>query len=103
MLFTPVTDSQEVHYRDAEGTLLAVSVVDISREALSSVYHYFDPQAGKRSLGVYSVLAEVEWCQQTQRPYYYLGYWIEGCKTMEYKAQYRPHELLSPEGHWELP
>jgi hypothetical protein len=36
----------------------------------------------------------------------YLGYWIPGSPSMDYKAQYRPHELLlgypadTEEPHW---
>jgi len=48
---------------------------------------------------VFSVLREIEWARERGIPHYYLGYWIEGCETMDYKAQYNPHELLV-DGQW---
>ena len=91
--------SVEIEYRDQRDKLLAVSICDVSRRSISSVYHFFDPDEGKRSLGVYSVIKEIELCREKKIPYYYLGYWIEGCSTMDYKRQYQPHELLI-EGEW---
>ncbi|MCB9895759.1 MAG: arginyltransferase [Planctomycetes bacterium] len=98
-LYSSCVASVEIEYRDAADKLLAVSICDVSRRSISSVYHFFDPDEGKRSLGVYSVLKEIELCIQKKIPYYYLGYWIEGCSTMDYKRQYQPHELLI-EGEW---
>ena len=47
-------------YRTAEGSLVAVSYLDSLPGGLSSVYFIFDPDEGKRSLGVYSVFAEAD-------------------------------------------
>jgi arginine-tRNA-protein transferase len=33
-------------------------------------------------------------------PYYYLGYWVRGCRTMDYKAAFRPCQLLCSDGIW---
>ncbi|MEO0350206.1 MAG: hypothetical protein AAF282_09180 [Cyanobacteria bacterium P01_A01_bin.15] len=30
----------------------------------------------------------------------YLGYYVTGCKEMNYKARFRPCELLDPDGRW---
>ena len=45
--------------------------------------------------------AVVEIAEAARRgvPHYYLGYWVEGARTMEYKADYRPHEVLR-DGVW---
>jgi leucyl-tRNA---protein transferase len=67
---------------------------------LSSVYFAFDPNFSKRSLGVFSVLAELDLCREMEKSWYYLGFWVEGSKKMAYKARYRPHEL-APDGRWE--
>ncbi|MDX9723670.1 MAG: arginyltransferase [Myxococcota bacterium] len=74
--------------------LIAVSIVDCCSQSYSSVYHFFAPEHAHRSLGVFSVLREIELAREKRIPYYYLGYWVEGCSTMEYKKNYRPHELL---------
>jgi arginine-tRNA-protein transferase len=101
-LYTSCVATVEICYRDRLGKLLGVSLCDVSRRSISSVYHFFDPDEGKRSMGVFSALKEIELCRDKKVPYYYLGYWIEGCTAMEYKNQYRPFELLI-DGEWVAP
>lgn len=98
-LYSSCVETAEVEYRLPDGTLIAVSILDVAQDALSSVYHFFDPSHARRSLGVYSVFAECQIAREQGIPWYYLGYWIPGCRTMEYKAQYDPHEVLV-DGHW---
>lgn len=93
-LYSSCVDTVEATYHDAEDRLVAVSLLDVSSRSLSSVYHFFDPEHAKRSLGVHSVLAEIELCKDWGIPYYYLGYWVPGCGSMAYKADYYPHEIL---------
>jgi arginine-tRNA-protein transferase len=95
---SPLT-SLEVEYR-AEGRLLGVGIADLEPLALSAVYCYFDPDEPRRSLGVLNVLALVEEARRRGTPHLYLGYWVRGAKTMEYKADYRPCEVLRPDGSW---
>ena len=80
--------------------LLGVSIADQSSEALSSVYMYFDPDFARRSLGVYSVLREIDYCRETGRPYYYLGFYVKNCSKMDYKARFRPYEMLNADYEW---
>ena len=97
-LYESIVDTIEVEYR-LRDRLIAVSILDRSSRALSSVYHYFDPDEGQRSPGVYSILREIDYAREQSIPHYYLGYWIKGCSTMDYKANYRPHEILM-DGQW---
>jgi arginine-tRNA-protein transferase len=92
-LYAPVVDTMEMTYSLGD-RLVAVSLLDVCSRSVSAVYHFYDPEFADRSLGVFSVLAEIEWCKQIGVPHYYLGYWIEGAETMHYKANYGPHELL---------
>lgn len=90
-----------------DGKLVGVSVVDRAKNALSSNYFYFDisDEIMKRSIGVFSVLAEIDACKgllfdgQLKSELYYLGYYIEDCNKMNYKHNYNPHELLI-DGEW---
>jgi arginine-tRNA-protein transferase len=95
---TPPT-TLELSYR-LEGRLVAVGLVDVEPRALSAVYCYFDPGLGARSLGVFNVLRLVEECRLRGAPFLYLGYQVAGSPKMEYKAAFRPHELLGPDGVW---
>ncbi|MBK8100722.1 MAG: arginyltransferase [Planctomycetes bacterium] len=97
-LYQPIVDTVEATYWLGE-RLAAVTILDVCSRSVSSVYHFFDPELARRSLGVYSVLAEIEWTKQQGIPHYYLGYWVEGARTMHYKADYRPHELWV-DGRW---
>lgn len=82
------------------GRLAGVGIVDATPAALSSVYFYFDPEQARRSLGVFSAMCEIEECRRRQLDFWYVGYYIRKCQRMNYKAQYRPCELLGSDGHW---
>jgi leucyl-tRNA---protein transferase len=92
----------EFNYRDAAGRLVAVGICDLCAKSLSSVYFYYDPEPKRRSLGTFGALAELQWARQRAISYYYFGYWISGSRPMNYKAMFRPHELLEPDGNWRL-
>lgn len=84
---------QEIRYLDDE-RLVGVALVDVLPNALSAVYCYYEPSQRHRSLGVFSVLKQVELARHLGRQHVYLGYWIADNASMRYKARYRPHELL---------
>ncbi|KAL2940632.1 Arginyl-tRNA--protein transferase 1 [Bienertia sinuspersici] len=84
-----------------DGRLIAVGVIDILPNCLSSKYLFWDPDFAFLSLGKYSVLQEISCVKENQShcpslQYYYLGYYIHSCSKMRYKAAYWPSELLCP-------
>lgn len=74
--------------------LVGVSLVDRTQEALSAVFTFYDPDYRSWSPGTLSILHLLEEAARLGLRWVYLGYRIEGCKSSEYKASYRPHELL---------
>ena len=86
-------DTMEMRYR-VKGRLVGVGIVDVCPGALSSVYFYFDPDFAARSLGVLSALQEIEYCRTHGIQYWYAGFYVEGCRKMEYKAKFKPNELI---------
>ena len=99
---TPVT-SRTVEFRDDEGTLTAVMLMDRMEDSLSAVYSFFDGRQSRRSLGTYMILWMIERAQALGLPYVYLGYWIDGSEKMAYKARFRPLEALGENGWTVLP
>jgi arginine-tRNA-protein transferase len=99
-LYDSPVDTAEFCYRDAGGTLLAVGICDLCGHSLSSVYFYHDPAEARRSLGTFGVLYEIEFARRLELPHYYLGYWVEQCAAMQYKASFRPCEVLHADGVW---
>ncbi|WP_428482047.1 arginyltransferase [Pyruvatibacter mobilis] len=96
----PDDDAAEPLGRDR---LIATALTDVIDDGLSMVYSFFDPQEHARSLGTYMILDHVAKARELGLPYVYLGYWIEGCRKMSYKARYRPLEALTMEGWTRLP
>jgi len=94
---TPVK-SRTVEFRDDEGSLLAVMLMDRMEDSLSAVYSFFDGNMGRRSLGTFMILWMVEYARTLGLPYVYLGYWINGSDKMAYKARFQPLEVLGNDG-----
>jgi arginine-tRNA-protein transferase len=83
-------------YDDAGGRprLVGVGLFDATPKALSAAFFFHDPDYARMSLGTANILALVDDARTSQRPYVYLGYCVDGCRSLRYKAAFRPHELL---------
>ena len=90
---TPNACAREMAYFDG-GRLIAIGLVDVTPNAVSSIYFFYHPDVSAFSLGVASVLFEIEWARRLNCTHLYLGYRVRGCPSTSYKAHYGPHELL---------
>lgn len=89
--YTPSCPSlQSEYYLNEE--LIAVGFIDVSLKSLSSVYFAYKSAYDRYSLGTYSVLREVEHAASIGLEYYYLGYYVEECRSMAYKNLFYPNE-----------
>ena len=61
------------------------------------------PAEQRRGPGVLTALYEIELCRVWGKAYWYIGFHIDGCRKMAYKRDYRPYELLGPDGKWHEP
>ncbi len=96
-------NTQLAEARTPDGRLVACCLVDRTGDGLSAVYSFFEPEPAERGLGSFMILWLVEAARALGLDYVYLGYWIEECRKMSYKARYGPLEALGPDGWAELP
>jgi len=98
-LYETPTRTREFRYHLGE-RLIGVSIADRVPGGLSSVYMYFEPEFGERSLGTFSILWEIDHCRRAGLAFYYLGYFVAGSATMAYKSRFRPFEMLIGDDRW---
>lgn len=82
------------------GKLIALAVIDFLPSGISSVYFIWHPDYHKWSLGKLSALRELAILEKVNLSYYYLGYYIEDCKKMKYKANYGGEILDTSTEHY---
>ena len=99
-LYVSGIETVEVCYRLGE-RLVGVGIADVEPLALSAVYCYYEPELAERGLGTFNVLWLLEEARRRRAAHLYLGYFVEGARTMGYKAGFRPCELLRADGSWE--
>ena len=84
----------------AGGRLVGIGLFDATPNALSAAFFYYDPAYAQHSLGTANVVSLVDDARAEARPYVYLGYRVRECRSLQYKASFRPHELRGPDGIW---
>ncbi|KAK9234591.1 arginine-tRNA-protein transferase [Lipomyces kononenkoae] len=85
----------QLYYLDNQ--LIAMAVLDILPDSVSSVYFMCREDFSKYSLGKLSACREIALALEDQRTYYHMGLYIYSCQKMKYKASFSPSEILDPE------
>jgi leucyl-tRNA---protein transferase len=81
--------------------LVACSYFHVGANAISGTYCFFEPDYHKDSLGVYTLLLELEIAQRLGKVYYYHGYCYDIPSQFDYKLNYNNLEAMNWEsGAW---
>lgn len=89
----PSATGREAAWYDGE-RLLALGLYDETPGGVSAAYFFYHPDIAGLSPGVANVLWCVEQAKGLGLPYVYLGYRVEACESLKYKARFQPHQLL---------
>jgi arginine-tRNA-protein transferase len=79
--------------------LVGVAVTDRLDDGLSAMYSFYDHRHAKRSLGRFAILWQLQHAREQGLDWLYLGYWIDGCRKMQYKERFQPAEYFI-NGSW---
>ena len=77
-----------------EEKLVAVDLIDILDEGVSSIYFYYDPDYASYSLGKLSLYNQIKYAKNANKRWIYLGYYVKDCPSLSYKAEYKPYLTL---------
>ena len=96
----PTFTEEWCYYLPGKERLIGVGYVDRLPTSMSAIYFYYDPEFRERSLGTFNVLCLLNDCALRELTYLYLGYYVEGCRSLEYKANFVPNQTLGSDGKW---
>lgn len=74
--------------------LIAASFLDVGQHSASSVYGIFEPEYSKRSLGIFTLLLEIQHCREANLRWLYTGYATHEPSVYDYKKQFRSTQYL---------
>ena len=89
-----VLDTRQVEVYEGS-RLVAFSFFDVGTTSLYSKIGIYDPHYRQASLGIYTMLKEVEWALAHHRSYYYPGYVVPGYPGFDYKHRIGALEYLA--------
>src|SRR3546814_12656501 len=90
----PVT-SFVIEYREPaaageKGRLVGACLTDRQADGLSMIYSFFDPDHAERhGLGNFIIMDHILRARAVGLPYIYLGYWVQGSRSMAYRSEGR--------------
>jgi len=92
--FPHVAAREFAYFLDDSTTPCAIGLHDETSSTLSAVYFFYDPALKALSLGVFNVLHALERAKALGISHVYLGFLVEECPSLAYKAAFRPAERL---------
>lgn len=98
---TPCEAREICVYKGEE--LLAASFFDVGSVSVSGVYAVFEPTITARSLGIFTMLLEIDFARAQGKDFYYSGYAYAGNSFYDYKKRFAALETYDwTTGEWEL-
>lgn len=97
--FHPFTFNRMLSIRDGD-KLVALSHVDVTANAMSAVYCYFDEAYARFSPGKFAVYKEIEMAKEQGVQWLYLGYYIPQNRHTYYKILFKPNQLMTEDNKW---
>ena len=93
-------ESMEVSvYKDE--SLIAASFFDVGELSVSSIYGMFTPEENSRSLGIFTMLLEIDFAVKNGKKFYYQGYCYDENSFYDYKKRFPALEKFDWKGNWE--
>lgn len=83
-----------------DSKLLAASFLDVGNNSVSSIYGIFEPTEASRSLGIFTMLKEIEYAIENGKTFYYHGYAYEGESFYDYKKRFAGLEQFDWKENW---
>lgn len=80
-----------------DGKLVAVGILDLLPQCVSSVYFMYDESIARFGPGKLSALGEIALASEEGYQWWYPGFYIHSCPKMRYKMDYAPQMILDPE------
>jgi leucyl-tRNA---protein transferase len=84
----------------SNGVLKAASFFDLGEKSVSAIYACFDPEDGRRSLGIFTMLKVIEHAASKGNSFYYHGYAYHGSSFYDYKKRFSALEAYDWRGRW---
>lgn len=93
-------DTYEVCVYDNE-TLIGFSLFDVGEVAIASILGVFDECYHQYSIGLFTMLQEIEYAQSLGYEYYYPGYILSNTRVFDYKLRVGKMEFYNHLQQWQ--
>ena len=80
--------------------LIGYSLFDLGNRSMASLLAVYDKNYGAHSLGIYSMLLEVEYAKSLKLKHYYPGYVLNNSSDFDYKLRMGEMKYLTANGAW---
>ena len=81
-----IFDTRQITIHDGE-RLVAFSFFDLGHETIESIIGVYDPEYSRYSLGLYTMLLEIEYARALGMRHFYPGYVVPGYSAFDYKLR----------------
>ncbi|MGD1843057.1 MAG: GNAT family N-acetyltransferase [Thermonemataceae bacterium] len=95
-----IFETYEVAVYDEQEKLVAVSFFDIGKNSVASIIGLYDQSYSNYSLGLYTMLYEIQHAKELAITYYYPGYVFHTPSVFDYKLRLGNYEYYDWQGNW---
>ena len=94
-----VFNTYEITVYDGD-KLVAFSLFDIGENSMASLLGIYNTDYSKYSLGIYTMILEIEFAKKKNITYYYPGYVLDNSEEFDYKLRVGTMQYMNQAGFW---